>query len=100
MTTIALDIRPMFLNRLMATFAGRRLELEAIATATVVTGRWFVRYPVVVSQPSMASNASMWSKPRTQPRDRRGRFLSRAWLDNAEAFTTTDLAWFRLPVKV
>lgn len=42
-------------------------------------------------QPSMA-----WTTgPRTQPRDGTGRFLSKAWLTQAEQFTPADLAWFR-----
>lgn len=35
---------------------------------------------------------------RSQPRNGRGRFLSKAWLRAAESYLTTDLAWFRAPV--
>lgn len=36
---------------------------------------------------------------RKPPRDGRGRFLSKAWLRQAETFTPSDLAWFRSPAR-
>lgn len=35
---------------------------------------------------------------RPAPRDGRGKFLSKAWLAEAETFTAADLAWFRSPI--
>jgi hypothetical protein len=36
---------------------------------------------------------------RSQPRDGRGRFLSKTWLAEAELFLPADVAWFRHPVS-
>lgn len=38
-----------------------------------------------------------WLRRREQPRDGRGRFLSKAWLQRAETYSAADLAWFRRP---
>ena len=54
----------------------------------------YQRPSLELAQPSMA----WFDGPRTQPRDGRGRFLSKAWLADAELFTATDRAWFRHPV--
>lgn len=51
-------------------------------------------YQPEITQPSMA----WFDGPRTQPRDGRGRFLSKAWLADAELFLPADVAWFRHPV--
>lgn len=72
-------------------FQSRRRELAAQA--------WASR----VSQPTMRiasaePHAPGYALHRAMPRDGRGRFLSRAWLTQAETFTATDLAWFRHPV--
>jgi len=37
--------------------------------------------------------------PHRAPRDGRGRFLSKAWLQRAETFTAADLAFFRSPLN-
>jgi hypothetical protein len=68
-------------------FNARRRELIIAAGACLTAAR-------VLTQPSMA-----WvDGPRTQPRDGRGRFLSRVWLAEAELFLPADLAWFRQPI--
>jgi hypothetical protein len=36
---------------------------------------------------------------RPAPRDGRGRYLSKAWLRDAETFSAADFAWFRHPVS-
>jgi hypothetical protein len=37
--------------------------------------------------------------PRVQPRGPNGRFLSKAWLADAELFLPADRAWFRSPLS-
>jgi len=67
-------------------FNARRRQLGRSCDAALGAGRQ-------LSQPSMAWTGG----PREQPRDGRGRFLSRAWLAQAETFTAADAAWFRSP---
>lgn len=72
---------------LAAQFTARRRALQTEIAACHLATR--------LRQPSMA-----WTHgPRTQPRDGRGRLLSKAWLARAETFTAADLAWFRNPVR-
>lgn len=56
--------------------------------------RFYARPVSPIAQPSMA----WFDGPRSQPRDGRGRFLSKLWLCEAELFLPSDRAWFRHPV--
>jgi hypothetical protein len=70
------------ITKLEAELLERRLVLEATARASTLAGR------------SIALDAM-----RPQRRDGRGRFLSRAWLDAAESYSPSNLAWFRSPLS-
>lgn len=44
-------------------------------------------------------SVTWWAhQPRQAPRDGRGRFLSKAWLQRAETYSAADLAFFRSPL--
>lgn len=74
--------------------ATHRTDLVARIAYRLFVGAAQRRTANRLAQPSMA----WFDGPRTQPRDARGRFLSRAWLADAELFLPTDRAWFRHPV--
>lgn len=63
----------------------RRALRDEVANAALV-GR-------ILAQPITGRNP-----PHEQPRDGRGRFMSKAWLVAAEAFMPSDCAWFRSPI--
>jgi len=91
-------------------FEARRAQLENQASVAILTGRasllqrighrifarTYVRRPVnrYLPQPSMR----WFDGPRVQPRAGNGRFLSKAWLADAELFLPADRAWFRSPI--
>jgi hypothetical protein len=90
-----------------AAFNARRRELGAVVTVVTHVRRasLFQRLAAALFAPSSAPSLALaqpsmaWvDGPRTQPRDGRGRFLSRAWLAEAEVFLPRDAAWFRSPV--
>jgi hypothetical protein len=90
---------------LQAAHQARSVELQRTAETTILVGRLTAMYrrfatlfvrPTYGAQPTMAWDAG----PRTQPRDGRGRFLSKAWLREAETFTHRDIAWFRSAPEV
>lgn len=69
-----------------ATLVGRILHMaRRDSAAAPATG---------LAQPSM----SWFDGPRVQPRGRNGKFLSKAWLADAELFLPADRAWFRAPL--
>lgn len=90
-------------------FNARRKELRStvgalslarwlcVRIAALVASRSVTAAPVVaaLAQPSM----SWVDGPRSQPRDGRGKFLSRSWLADAELFLPADRAWFRSPLS-
>lgn len=96
----------------IALHEARRLQLERQAELAILAGRInalcrkagriladveiyaLTDDPIAASQPTMA----WFDGPRMQPRDGRGRFLSRSWLAAAEIYTAADAAWFRRPV--
>jgi len=82
------NLTPSTLAALPATF-GPAAELERAFNA---------RRSELASQERATTLTWMAFFPRPRSRDGRGRFLSKAWLDRAEAFTTADLAWFRSPL--
>lgn len=75
------------LATLRAAWLDRSRELEAESAAAILSGR------ILCTQPAMANPSAPGY--RSQPRDGRGRLLSKAWLRQAETFTAADLAWFR-----
>lgn len=71
--------------KLNRAFANRRAELAAVSDAQLVAAR--ILYARVERE-----------LHRQQPRDGRGKFLSKAWLQRAETFTPADRAFFRSPI--
>lgn len=69
-----------------ATLVGRILHMVRRDSAAAVSSE--------LAQPSM----SWFDGPRSQPRGPTGRFLSKAWLADAELFLPSDRAWFRAPL--
>lgn len=71
--------------KLNRAFANRRAELAAVSAAQLIAARiLFARVEGELR--------------RTQRRDGRGKFLSKAWLQRAETFTPADRAFFRSPI--
>lgn len=100
----------------IARHAERRAQLERQVQAAILVGRiralcrkaariiadveFYAIEPGAPQQPTMAWFAEPGQRPfRSQPRNGRGRFLSKAWLAEAELFTNADRAWFRHPVS-
>lgn len=88
------------------TFLERQHELVQEAERTITTGRasLVARLAALYSRFFPAERpaelvAPTWARSdgthRSAPRDGRGRLLSRRWLETAETFTASDLAWFR-----
>lgn len=67
-------------------FAARGAELDHQVGMTLLVRR-------LLAQPTMTWPGTQLGY-RSQPRDGRGRLLSKAWLAAAETFTPADLAWF------
>jgi len=73
---------------------GRIAALLRWATGILVDVEIYCLAPDVVlpvEQPTIRWRGQL----RTQPRDGKGRLLSKAWLNRAEQFSAADLAWFR-----
>lgn len=88
-----------------AAYNARRARLAAEVDAATLAGRVFTAISTArnaapqPAQPTMRWFVDAGQRPyRSQPRDGRGRFLSKAWLAEAELFTAQDRAWFRGPI--
>lgn len=74
-------------------FTVRRVELHAEVTGAVLAGRARSIANLAAGRPWYGDRYA------PQPRDGRGRYLSQAWLDQAESYTPADTAWFRAPIR-
>lgn len=78
-----------------AAMAGRATLIQRVGMRLFKRHYTGLPLPTAPAQPTMS-----WVDGfRTQPRDARGRFLTRAWLADAELFLPADRAWFRHPVS-
>lgn len=75
----------------LAQLRTRREYLDRQADAAILTGR-------ILAQPRIGWFDSHVTH-RTQPRGPNGRFLSKAWLADAELFLPSDRAFFRSPIR-
>lgn len=92
--TATQTVRVRTVTSLAERMLARCRQLVAETDAAILSGRTLAAYEM--HQPTM-----VWSSgPRTMPRDGRGRLLSKRWLAAAEAYSATDLAWFRSPVSI
>lgn len=90
-------VRP--LADLELAYNARRVKLATLADVELIAARQlFAEVEAeLVPQPTMARLDG--TGYRSMPRDGRGRLLSKAWLQSAETELTSDVAWFRSPIR-